>query len=159
MKYWLYTLLVVCWNWYQLIIVAQRDGRGWLNIVLYVMPQFRTRITERRGDAGSHCETLRCNKVPPVSAFTICDMVGMHPNPASINTNAMSSELSIESHTPEFSSRLIISDWLLSPSPISLGRPQQTIITEHNVNPSISITWCHYHNLTPCTSETHYTIP
>jgi len=94
-----------------------------------------------------------------VSQFTIPDMAGTRPYPACNDTYTRSSQPNQASRTPDFSYPLVSSTSFSSSSPISLFLIHiSTIIAEHKVKSSLSISPWHDHELTPSTAYTKYSI-
>ena len=84
---------------------------------------------------------------------------GMSPDRACNYTDTRSSEPNQASHTRDFSYPLVSSASFSSSSPMSLFLAHNsTIIAEHNVKSSLSISQCHDHELTPSTASTEYSI-
>ena len=122
------------------------------------MVELRTRKREMRGYGGNHHEELRLQKISCASQFTIRNTAGMSPDPVCNNTDTRSSQPNQTSRTPDYSYPLIITSFLSS-SPISLFFVHNsTIIAEHKVKSSLSISPCHDHELTPSTALTKYSI-
>jgi len=88
----------------------------------------------------------------PIRHVRVCD-------PECNNTNTRSSQPNQASRTPDFSYPLVSSTSFLSPSPISLFLIHiSTIIAEHKVKSSLSISPWHDHESTPSTAYTEYSI-
>jgi hypothetical protein len=122
------------------------------------MVELRTRKREMRGYGGNHHEKLGLKSILCASQFTIPDTAGPSPNPAYNNTDTKSSQPNQAGRTPDYSYPLIITSFSSS-SPISLFLVHNsTIITEHKVKSSLSISPCHDHELTPGTAYTKYSI-
>jgi hypothetical protein len=84
---------------------------------------------------------------------------GTSPDRACNYTDTRSSEPNQASHTRDFSYPLVSSASFSSSSPMSLFLAHNsTIIAEHNVKSSLSISQCHDHELTPSTAYTEYSI-
>jgi len=116
------------------------------------MVDLRTRMREMRGD---HHEKLGFKRISCASQFTIPDTAGTSPNPACNYTDTKSSQPNQASRTPDFSYPLVSSTSFSSSSPISLFLVHNsTIIAEHKVKWSLSISPCHDHELTPSTAYT-----
>jgi len=117
------------------------------------------RKREMRGDGGNHHEKLGLRRISCANQCTVPDTAGMSPDPACNHTNRKSSEPLQASRTPDFSNPLVSSTSFSSSSPISLLLVHNsTIIAEHNVKSSLSISPCHDHELTPSTAYTEYSI-
>ena len=83
----------------------------------------------------------------------------MNPDPACNHTGTRSSQPNQASCTHDFSYPLISSTLCSSSFPFSLFLVHNsTIITEHKVKSSVSISPCHNHELTPSTAYTKYSI-
>jgi len=86
-------------------------------------------------------------------------MAGTSPDPACNYTDTRSSQPNQASRTLDFSYPLVSSTSFSSSSPIYLFLVHNsTIIAEHKVNSSLSISPCHDHELTLSTSYTEYSI-
>jgi len=86
-------------------------------------------------------------------------MAGMSPDPACNYTDTRSSQPNQASHTLDLSYPLVSSTSFSSSSPISLFLVHNsTIIAEHKVKSSLSISPCHDHELTPSTAYIEYNI-
>jgi len=126
--------------------MAWRDREGRLNFVF---------LGDGRGDGTNHHEKLGLKRIPCASQFTIPDMAGMNPDPACNDIDTRSSHPSQASRTPDFSYPLVSSTSFSSSSPISLFVIHiSTIIAEHKVQSSLSISPWHDHELTPSTAST-----
>jgi len=116
-------------------------------------------LGDGRGDGTNHHEKLGLKRISCESQFTIPDMAGMRPDPVCIITNTRSSQPNQASRTPDFSYPLVSSTSYSSSSPISLFLIHiSTIIAEHKVKSSLSISPWHDHELTPSTAYTEYSI-
>jgi hypothetical protein len=94
-----------------------------------------------------------------VSQFTIPDMACTSPDPACNYTDTRSSQPNQASHTVDLSYPLVSSKSFSSSSPISLFLVHNsTIIAEHKVKSSLTISPCHDHELTPSTAYIEYNI-
>jgi len=112
-----------------------------------------------RGDGTNHHKRLGFQRISCVSQFTIPDMTGTSPDPVCTITNMRYSQCNQASRTPDFSYLLVSSISFSSSSHISLSLiHNSTIIAEHKVRSSLSITQCHDHELTPSTAYTKYSI-
>jgi len=121
------------------------------------MVELRTRKREMRGDGGNHHEKLGLRRISCASQFTIPDTAGTSPDPACDFTDTRSSQPNQASRTPDFSYPLVFSTSFSSSSPISIFLVHNsTIIAEHKVKSSLSISPCHDHELTPSTAYTEY---
>ena len=123
------------------------------------MVELRTRKREMRGYGGDHHEKLGLKRISSVSQLTIPNRASTSPDPACSYTDPRSSEFNQAGRTPDFSYPLVSSISFSSSSPISLFVVHDsTIIAEHNINSSLSISPCHDHELTPSTAYTEYSI-
>ena len=112
-----------------------------------------------RGDGGNHHEKLGLKTILCASQFTIPNTAGMSPNPVCNITDTMSSYPNQASLTPDFSYPLVSSTSFSSSSPVALDLVHNsTIIAEHKVQSSLSISPCDDHELTPSTAYTEYYI-
>ena len=108
----------------------------------------RTRKREMRGYQGNHHEKLGLKIISYVSQFTIPDTAATR-----------SSQPNLASRTPDYSYPLVSSPSFSSSSPISLFLiHNSTIIAEHKVKSSLSISPCHDHELAPSIAYTKYSI-
>jgi len=113
-----------------------------------VIVELRMRKREMRGYEGNNHETLRLERISPVSQVTISDTARMSPDPACNYSDSSSSHTKQGSRTPDFSYRLQSSTVFSSSSRISLFLVHNsTIITEHNVKSLLSISPCHDHEV------------
>jgi len=116
-------------------------------------------LRTRKGDGGNNHEKLGLKRISCASQYTIPDMAGTRPDPAGNNTDTRSSQPNQACCTPDFSYPLVSSTSFSSSSPISLILVHNsTIIAEHKVKSSLSISPCHDHELTPSTAYTEYSI-
>ena len=123
------------------------------------MVELRTRKREMRGYRGNHYENLRLKIIQCASQFTIPDTAGTSHNPACNYTTTRSSQPNPASRTPTFSFQLLSSTSFSSSSPISLVLVHNsTIIAEHKVKSSLTISPCHDHELAPSIAYTEYSI-
>jgi len=112
-----------------------------------------------RGDVGNPHEKLGFERISYASQFSICDTAGPSPDQMCNHTDTRSSQPNQASCTPDFSYPLVLSTSFSSASPTSLFLVHNsTIIAEHNVKSSLSISPCHDHELTPSTSYTEYSL-
>ena len=117
-------------------------------------------MREIRGDGGNHHKNLGLRRISCVSQFTIPDTAFTSPDPACKYTDTSSPPPDLASCTPDFSYPLVSSTSFSSSSHISLFLVHNsTIIAEHKVKSSLSISPCHDHELTPSTAYTEYIIP
>jgi len=139
-------LLEQCW----LLIMAWRDREWWLNFVF---------LGDGRAHGTNLDEKLVLKRISCASQYTIPDTAGMSSDPACIDTYTRSSQPNQASRTPDFSYPLVSSTSFSSSSPISLFLIHiSTIIAEHKVKSSLSISPWHDHELTPSTAYTEYSI-
>jgi len=116
-------------------------------------------LRTRKGDGGNNHEKLGRERILWASQCTIPDTPGTSPDPACNNTDTRSSQPNQECRTPDFSYPLVSSTSFSSSSPISLILVHNsTVIAEHIVKSSLSISPCHDHELTPSTAYTEYSI-
>jgi hypothetical protein len=119
----------------------------------------RRRKREMRGDATNDHEKLGLERISCASPFTIPDTAGTCPDPACHNTDTRSSKPNQASRTPDFAYPLVSFTLFSSSSLISLFLVHNsTIIPEHKVQPSLSISPCHDDELTPSTAYPEYSI-
>jgi len=112
-----------------------------------------------RGDGTKHHEKLGLGRISCASQFTIPDTAGPSPDPACNITDTRSSQPNQASCTPDFSYPLVSSTSFSSSSPIPLFLIHiSTIIAEHKVRSSLSISAWNDHELTPSTAYTEYSI-
>jgi hypothetical protein len=123
------------------------------------MAELRTRKREMRGYGGNHHEKLGLKIISCASQFTIPDTAGPSSDPACIYTDTRSSQPNPASRTPDYSDPLVSSTSFSSSSPISLFLVHNsTIIAEHKVESSLSISPCHDHELAPSLAYTESSI-
>ena len=123
------------------------------------MVELRTRKREMRGYGGNHHEKGGLKRISCASQFTIPDTAGMSPDPACNNTDKRSSQPNQASRTPDYSYPLVSFTSFLSSSPIShFLVHNSTIIAEHKVKSSFSISPCHDPDLAPSIAYTEYSI-
>jgi hypothetical protein len=123
-----------------------------------VMVKLRSRKREMRGYEGNHHEKLGLKRISCARQLTIPYAAGKSPDRACNYTDTRSSQPNQASRTWDFSYPLVFSI-LFSSSPISLFLVyNSTIITEHKVKSSFSISPCHDHELTPSKAYTEYCI-
>ena len=123
------------------------------------MVELRTRNRQMRRYRGNHYEKLGLKKISCASQFTIPNLPGMSTDPAFDYTYTTSSQPNQACRTPDSASPLIILHIVLIPIPISLFLiHNSTIIAEHKVKSSLSISPWHDHELTSSTAYTKYSI-
>ena len=133
-----------------LLIMAWWDRDGWLNFVF---------LGDGIPDGTNHHEKLGLERIWCPSQFTMPDTAGTSHDRACNNTDTRSSQPNRASCTPDFSYPLVSSTSFSSASPISLFLIHiSTIIAEHTVKSSLSISPWHDHELTPSTAYTEYSI-
>jgi len=119
------------------------------------MVELRTKKTQMRGDGGNDDEKLGLKRISCASQFPIDDTAGKTPDLVGNHTDARSSIPNQACCTPGFSYPLVFSIPFSSPSPISLFLVHtSTIIAEHKVKSSLSISPCHDYKLTPSAAYT-----
>ena len=112
-----------------------------------------------RGYGGNHHEKLGLTRISGASPFNIPDMAVKSPDPACNYTNTRSFQPNEASRTQDFSYPLVSSTSFSSASLICLFLlHNSTIIAEYRVNSSRSISRCQYHELSPSTAYTEYSI-
>jgi hypothetical protein len=112
-----------------------------------------------RGYGGNHHEKLGFKRIPCASQLTIPDTAGKSPNSACNYTDKKSFEPNQASRTRDFSYPLVSSTSFSSSSPISLFLLHNcTIIAEHIVKSSLSISPCRDHEFAPSIAYTEYSI-
>jgi hypothetical protein len=112
-----------------------------------------------RGDGGNHHEKLGLKKISCASQFTIPDTAGTTPDLACNYTNTRSSQPNQANYTRDFSYPLVSSTSFSSSSPISLFLfHNSTIIAEHKVKLSLSISPSQDHKSSPSIAYTEYSI-
>jgi hypothetical protein len=95
-----------------------------------------------RRDGENHHEKLGHQRIWCGSQLTIPDTAGTTANPAGKNTDTRSSKLNQASRTPDFSYPLVSSIFI----PIFIPHLSfSTIIAEHKIKSSLSISPCHDH--------------
>ena len=123
------------------------------------MVELRTRKREMRGYEGNHHKKLGLNRISYASQLSIPDTAGKSPDPACNYTNTRSSQPNWASRTRDFPCPLLFSISFSCSSPISLFLVHNcTIIAEHKVESSLSISPCHDHELTPSKAYTEHCI-
>ena len=139
-------LLEPGWLW----IMAWRDREEWLNFVF---------SGDGRGGGTNHHEKLGLKRILCASQCTIPDTAGMCPDPLCDYTDMRSLQPNQASRTPDFSYPILSSTSFSSSSPISLFLVHNiTIIAEHQVKSSVSISLCHDQELTLSTPYTEYSM-
>jgi len=123
------------------------------------MVELRTRKSEIRGYEGNYHEKLGLTRISCASQLTIPTTAGKSPDPACSCTDTRSSQLNQERCTWDFSYPHLFSISFSSSSPISLFLVHNsTIIAEHKVKSSLSISACHDHELTVSKPYTEHCI-
>jgi len=117
------------------------------------MVELRTTRREMRGDGANHHEKPGQRRILCVRQFTITHTAGTGSDLAYNNADTTSSQPKQASCTSDSSYPLVSCTLFSSSSPISLFVVHNsTIIAEHYVKSSLSISPCHDHELTPSTS-------
>jgi len=141
------------------MMMAWRDREGWLNFVFLGdgrVEHKKERDQRRWGKSSWGTGTWR---IGCAGQLTIPDTRGTSPDRAQTNTHTRSSLTKMASRTPDFSYPLVSSMSFSSSSPISLFPVHNsTVIAEHKVKWSLSISQWHDHELTPSTAYTEYSI-
>ena len=123
------------------------------------MVELRTGKRAMRGYGGNHHEKLGLKRSVWARQFTVPNTAGMSPDPACNHTNTRASQPNQASRTPDVSYLIVASISFSSSSPISLVLVHNsTIIAEHKVQSSLSISTCHDHQLAPSIAYTKYSI-
>jgi hypothetical protein len=105
----------------------------------------------------NHHEKLRLKRISCATQFIIPKMAGTCPDPACNITDMWSSQPNQASCPPDCSYLLISSTSYSSSSPIPLFLGYNcTLIAEHKVKLSLSISPCHAHESTPNTAYIGY---
>jgi len=124
------------------------------------MVQLRTRKREIRRDGGNHHEKMGHKTISCASQFTIPNTAGTSPDPACNNTNTRSHQPNQASRTTDFSYPLWSCTSFSFSSPMSLFIIHNwSIIAEHKVSSSLSISQCHDQELTPSRAYTEVQHP
>ena len=111
------------------------------------------------GDRTNHREKLGHKRISCASQFPVRDTAGTSSGLVCNDTNMRSFKPNQASCTPDFSYPLVFSTSFSSSSPISLLLIHiSTIIAEHKVKSSFSISPWQDHELTPSTAYTEYSI-
>ena len=93
------------------------------------------------------------------SQFTVPDTAGISSDPACNYIHTRSFQPNPASRTPDYSYPLVFSPSFSFSSPMSLFLfHNSTIIAEHRVKSSLSISPCHDHELAPSIAYTEYSI-
>jgi hypothetical protein len=122
------------------------------------MVELRTTKREMKGYGGNHHEKLGLKRISGASQLTVPNMAGKRPDWVCNYTDTRSLQPNQASRTRDFSYPLVFST-SFSSSPISLFLiHNSTIITEHKVKSSLSISPCHDHELAQSTASTEYSI-
>jgi hypothetical protein len=117
----------------------------------------KTRKREMRGYGGNYQQKLGLKIISCARQSTITDTSGMSPDPACDYTDTRSSQSNSACSTPDYSYPLVASTLFSSSSPISHFLVHtSTIIGEHKVQSSLSISPCHDHELAPSVAYTEY---
>ena len=114
-------------------------------------------LGDTTGHETNHHEKLGLTGISCASQFAIPDTAGTSPDAACHNTDTRSSQPDQASRTPDVSYPLVSSTSFSSSSPISLVLIHiSTIIAEHKVKSSLSISPWLDHELTPSIAYTEY---
>jgi hypothetical protein len=122
------------------------------------MVELRTRKGEMRGYGVNHHAKLGLKRIWYARQFTIPNTAGTSPDPVCNNTDTRSSYPTQESRTPDYSYPLVFSLFRSSSSMSLFLVHNSTIIAEHKVKSSLSISPCHDHELTPSIAYNEYSI-
>ena len=107
------------------------------------MVEWTKRKIGMRGYGENHHEKWGLKRIPCASHFTIPDTAGTSPNPACNNADTRWFQSNQGGRTPDFSYPLVITSFSSSsPIPLFLIH-NSTIIAEHKVKSSHSISPCH----------------
>ena len=166
MLYSVYAVLGVCctrcmpYSVYDvLLIMAWRDREGWLNFVCLGDGRIEDKKERDERVRGNNHEKLELKRIPWASQFTIAVSAGASPGRAWNNTDTRSPQSNQTSCTPDYSYPLVSSTSFSSSSPISLFLVHNfSIITEHKVKWSLSISPCHDYELALNIVYTEYSI-
>jgi hypothetical protein len=124
-----------------------------------VIVELRIRKREMRGYEENHHEKRGLNIISCVNQFTIPDTAGTSPDLPCHYTDTRSSQPNPASYTPHYSYPLVSSSSLSSSFPFPLFLVHNsTIIAEHKVKSSLSISPYHDHELAPSIAYTEYSI-
>jgi len=154
MQYSVYAVLGVnSWSWH-----GETESHD-LSSCFQVMVELRTRKREIRWYGGNHHEKLRLKGSSCASEFIFPNMAVTSPNSACNYTHWQCSQPNQSSDSPDLSYLLVSSSSFLSPSPINLFLVHNsTIMAEHKVKSSLTISLCHDHELTQNTAYTEHNI-
>jgi len=122
------------------------------------MVELRTRKREMRGYEGNHHEKLGLKRISCASKLTMPDTGGKSPDRWWNYTDTRSSQPNQESRTRDFTYPVVFSISFSSSSISLFHVHNSTIIREHKVKSSLSISPCHDHDLTPCKAYTEHCI-
>jgi hypothetical protein len=123
------------------------------------MVELRTRKREKRGYGGNQHKKLGLKISWCASRFTIPDTAHMSRDLVCNYPDTRSSQPNSASSTPDYTYPLVSSPLFSSSSPISLFLVHNwTIIAEHKVKLSFSISPCHDHELALSIAYTESTI-
>jgi hypothetical protein len=139
-----YTVISInSWSWHCEI------DRDVLTVFAYVIVVLRTRKREMNGDGRNHHDKLGLRRVTFASQCSISGTAGMSSDPAGNSTNSRSSHPNQASCYLNFSYPLIFCTSSLSSFSIPFSLvPNCTIIAEHEVMTSLSISPCHDYKFT-----------
>jgi len=123
------------------------------------MVELRMKKRELRADGGYHHGNVGLEQTLCANHVTIPDKAGTSHDLGCNNTNTRSSQPNLRSYSPDFSYPVVFSTSFSSSSPISLFLiHNSTVIAEHKVKSSLTISPCHDHQFTLCTASTKYSI-
>jgi len=139
--------------------MAWRDREGSLNFVFLGDGRLEDEKERDERRWGNDHDKLGLKRISCARQFTIPDTAGISPDPACDYTDTRSSQPNQASHTLDFSYLLVSCTSFSSSSPICLFLVHNsTIIAEHKVKSSLSISPCHDHEFTLSTAYTEYSI-
>jgi hypothetical protein len=125
------------------------------------MVELSTRKREIRGDGGNHHEKLGLERISCTSPFTISDAAGTSPNLAGPIITPIQGLLNqIRQVIPLISQVRSYAPYRshLDPPSISFSSTTLPSLQQHKVKSSLSISPCHYHELTPSAAYTECSI-
>jgi hypothetical protein len=123
------------------------------------MVELMTRKREMRGYGGNHHEKLWLKRNSCASQLIIPATAGTSPDLACNNSDTRSSQPNQASRTPDYTYPLVSFTLFSSWSPITVFLiHNSTIIVEHKVKSSLSISPYHDHELAPSTAYAKYNI-
>ena len=153
-------VLGVCCTLWWFMSMAWRDREGWLDFVFLGDGRVEHKQERDQKRWGKLLWETWAQRSVCASELTIPNMAGRSPDLACNNSNTWSSQRNQASCTADFSYPLESSISFSSSSPISLFLIlNSTIIAEHKVISSLSVSSWYDHVLTPSTAYTQYSIP